>query len=1102
MRRDSYQGPSFRDELEPRTAGEKRLYRQGGILGEIQYVGRRISERLVHDNLQPMADMTRIWHRTVSAQRRINGLRLLQYQHQSIFKHHFSTTCPKDAQHASRPRPLPETKSISSDEVLEAKHTRRPSLRERLREWDEPLDPSMSWDKTSTDLPIAGQLSNSTTRPQSGDAFTEAPPDDIGYSNNLPLFDQGELTDVGDNRPYLLRGDLVELTVMGGRQPELAVFVRELEIQSQFYTMSGKYVHRTPKSIKFYVPGFVDAKELDSLLPYLPTEDIVGSKVDVLQTFTSPVPRELGASLVQKLMAFWNESETIYRGAIAQLDHAHQILADRTTLSYLTLEQMANKLLPTSVKKDAAGQYSKQALYAVHQAVARDEIGFMPNRGKQHRTFTRWEIRSVNEVETVRLVVDWVRQYQDEQVRPLKHGTKEARWMRQFIEKAQRLIDKSRETRPTTTSGTIGPSSTKSKDPSSLVQSYAVETFNDKDTAILNFLESWVALRSFVISSMLHSIGCAILHATQRYTSANNILDMSTGWMFLQEIGVVAPWESRVGFDARVPGTGRRLQYEGVANAAALWEAKKGLSDDMESLRVHWKNTTVYCVDDANAHEIDDGVSVESVEGSSTEYWLHVHVADPAAFIKEDGKIANKAKDMAETMYFPEQVFTMLPSAFVQNTVSLAPDRPALTFSTRLNLEGDILETKATSGIVQHVVYLTPQTMEEILGNDKQSNVPATVLSVGGEFPINTQRLKERRLLRKADEFSEEEKAQLRLLHQIGQARQRKRQARGGMSVAMPMSSINVSLGADKVSPEILSRNQAHHHRGDPVIQMQSDPLDENGEALTSGLEGTINNLMLTACETAAIWCSERNIPVPYRITPYNPDRQDPAAYYREHILPHLDATGKVPVNVGMNYLRLLGSVIPSTTPGPHIAIGVEKYTKCTSPLRRYGDLLLHWQVNAALREEARTGESLIGSTREDYLPFSRAKVDALLPYLDIRERSIASHKRDAQRHWTMQLLTRAILFKEAEMPKTLDFMVNSLTRIGSSMSAGYDVSVSGILPVFATGCDMILPDWLKPEDVNIGDHYEVELTSLNTYTRRIECTALRLAKKGGEEGS
>lgn len=88
---------------------------------------------------------------------------------------------------------------------------------------------------------------------------------------------------------------------------------------------------------------------------------------------------------------------------------------------------------------------------------------------------------------------------------------------------------------------------------------------------------------------------------------------------------------------------------------------------------------------------------------------------------------------------------------------------------------------------------------------------------------------------------------------------------------------------------------------------------------------------------------------------------------------------------------RLLAHLPPSRTvamPAPHAGVGLGVYTKATSPLRRYGDVIVHRQLRAlAMRSP---------------LPWDAGTLADALPILAERERAVARAQAMSERYWTL----------------------------------------------------------------------------------------------------
>jgi hypothetical protein len=569
----------------------------------------------------------------------------------------------------------------------------------------------------------------------------------------------------------------------------------------------------------------------------------------------------------------------------------------------------------------------------------------------------------------------------------------------------------------------------------------------------VKFIESWAAYSTFINNSFLNGIGSEILRAIGRYEEA----DRTTAWTFLQEIGHISPWKNRVSFDLRL----------GTDHPRPIGPSPH---DVLEAIRQDWGELPVYCIDDPGAHEIDDGISLEPTEVAD-EWLCHIHVADPASHLRPGCDHALLAQNMAENVYLPEQVYTIFHSESAKSCFSLDANRPSLTFSARMNSKGHILDTKITAGRIHNVLFLSPTVVEQVTLDIPSAKSPEKFRLVGPEV----EKRSSPRPMLGVDDLSELHKAQLQKLHEIGAAHAELLRAKGGVDQNFPSKA--------KMSVVIPEEPKGIKHSVDPTIKltMVEDKTDSNASSRSQS--NLVQSFMLIAAQVAGMWCKERGIPVPYRVTPRNLAKEDPADFFRREVLPSRAENGMASLDITSEYLRLIGGVQPSSTPGPHAAVGVDMMVRCTSPLRRYTDLIVHWQVGQALLME-KYGKSLAGNTGEDIFVFSKAKIDALLPHLDTREKLIKYGHREAERHWLCHYLLRAWHFGEAELPPTFSFIVKD---IDIEKRSGF-----GMLTELTARAHCSFPEDMDLEKIQIGDKLEVELEDVNVYTRKIQVKALR----------
>ncbi|KAB8302861.1 hypothetical protein EYC80_006195 [Monilinia laxa] len=895
-------------------------------------------------------------------------------------------------------------------------------IRDRLRAW-EAEHASRYVPITTDDGAEPGSVENTSTRIE--DSKFEIDEEGVADDGieNLKFED---LVDIGSRRGFLIPGDLVEV-IGKGQRLELAIYLRDVDRLAEFYTMSGTLVKGSLKSTQFYVPNFVGSDDLDIIRPFLPSPESEQSEVSNIHKLEQQIPRDVSKPLVEKMHKFWEESDEIYQQNSSSFDHAHGLVAEEKSFRYVTLDELANVVIKTEIPRTKDGTFSYPVLYALHRSIIRDGIGFRPQLRGATRTGGQYEVSSKAEVKNVIYALEVVRMYQRASMANSKpHYSVLLKW----VKDCQSVIDESRKSRQLTTHGTIKPQTTPDNKAS----------FRRKvpPSPLTEFIKSWAAFRTIERNSFINAAGSALLRAIDRYEDL--LLDQSTAWTLLQEIGEIDPTENRVAYDLRIHSHGHNDVYQQDYFTS---------EDSMSALRKDF-HLPVYCIDAASAHEVDDGVSIERTE-IPNEYWVHVHAADPASRLEAKGKSLEEISNRTETVYAPEKVHFLLPSDFVQDNLSLDTNRPSLTFSAKMNLNGDILETQISPRTIFDVKFITPDVVEEVITGKNPQNPAATITTKTVGLPI-APALEKRNMLQ-SDQLSCEHKEDLQILHKIGDARLKQRIAQGGVSFNTANTELTVSPMAATIQ----------------LQRKESSSLESKVDAVAP--------LMLIAAEVAAKWCHERGIPIPYRITPRNLSKKDPLQFYKEVVLPSLDEHGNAPPEIAIKYFQLLGTVIPSTVPGPHIAVGVQMMAKCTSPLRRYGDLLLHWQVQAALREEARLGHSLIGNTKEDFLPFSKVELDRIISHLDARERMIKQGNRDSIKHWLCHFLIRAWRFKEAPLPPTFRFVANEDVKFEK---------VPGRLDFFDATATMVGSETFNITDVKAGEVLEVELEDVNVYSRTI----------------
>ncbi|KAK5741071.1 3'-5' RNA exonuclease complex component [Elasticomyces elasticus] len=1035
-------------------------------------------------------------------------------------------TSPSTRQQSTTPVEV-ETVGLPTEffNLQAAKKEKPNGIRAQLRRWqaehgdDERLfsDPDVGRDVDST-----SDISNNLTRlPENTDAVTAltASEQEEDEREAMAHFTQSgaseEPNSADTNTRFLNMGDLVEIEYLKSDAPNLvAVFVRRVGKQglAQLYTLQGRWAHFPEKKVQYAIPGWVTEDQVRPLLKYLPSEEVVETKMEELmeQSYMKDlsVPREVAGPLVSSMVQFDAEAKEVYRRHAGTLDNAHSLLAHETDLRYGSLVSAATTLL-----RLPADKLPVTALFAVRQALSHAGFAFNIDR-RSHRLTGYLQIRSKEQVRMVESVRGWLRDWQDDLAKQstMTDGerrrwrvSKGAGYVYGFLEKAKKIVARSRTDREPTVWGNIGPSKVRIpiKDGQDCVKIETGEVFSEQDTELVRFIEAWSLSQMFVGLPRIQALPPLLLQAMGTYEEHELLAPV--GLLFLQEIGTILPYENRVRFDQHLllPSSQHSKPLQNLMQSLMDMAGNHDFKDSMADLRHDWGQLPVYCIDAASAHEIDDGVSIEPAAVGTDgvkEWWVHIHIANPTAFFARDHPLAKMARHMGESIYMPERTYMMLPRWSTQRHFSLDKNRPCLTFSARMDEQGNTLEHKVRSGTIRKVLRLTHEEVAEVLGVagdlDKELS-PQLVLTVGGELPPQRKRRSH------VPDVTPKMAEQLKKLVQLGERRQDVRKAGGGLffDSAKPEISVWQSWKNPGLAWDHPYRKGWRRVEGDPVIQMKTRGLTNWFAPSADPVAPLVREMMLLACEIAAKWCEERAIPAVFRGSVKRPDKLSSDKFYEQILAPAQakNPKGQFPMHLGMQYLETFGNTALSIKPFPHAILGMAHYGKVTSPLRRYGDMILHWQIEAALREEASTGQSLVTNKKmEDvdrkFLPFSANVLNTILVGLQPRESIIMRAKGYAENFWITQLLFRAHHFGETPLPFGNTVRAYVHTSGGASMS-----SIGCIIQELNISASMSPPDGIHGRwgsQAQVGDVWECEIEGIDCYRRIMEVKAVRLVER------
>lgn len=869
----------------------------------------------------------------------------------------------------------------------------------------------------------------------------------------------------------------------------------------------GEWKHTKCSKVNYVIPRFLSARLSRRLKRFGPSNrEMLSSKGQHLAALVKsmpPAPRDDTREIMLRIASFRKAADVVFQKGAANLNRALELIVDKGAGGPPNVSKDVRAIARRLLGKSRNAQLSHVDVFVANRTLGdSDLISF---RNTYHYLKMELFFAPTSTVDTIRIVKGWTRQYQEALVSSNRSSNSiesiDASAMKgpfgTFVKKARRIILRNREVRPLSPVGAIGRASL---DEGHLPSTR--EEFDKKEMRIVNFLRDWAWTYSEKVgkAAAFAGAGSMIIRAIGLYEG--QLADRFLAWTVLKELNVIHPWEPLPSYygSIEVPDL-----YS--TNAMALsrdhaWGTvvNEDLEDSMSGLRKDWGDMAVFCIDSTGTLERDDGISLEAIAEEPENVWLHVHIANPTAFIDPESSIATYARGHGETFYFPHQRSPLLPPDLVRDRFSLGSNRPCITFSAKLSSDGDLLEHKITNGTVHNVYHISPEQADNLVDENANlgSQQSAPILQIGKiaeevQPPISVRSPESDRSL------GEEEIGTLRRISTFTKAHNAKR-----------LESLSVDRNTIQPRTRFLAsvtfppQQAAQGAQG--VSQDNCDPsivIRPTKRLRVSMISQAVEESMLIAGQICASWCKERNIPIPYRGHVQNPQPlMSPEAFRKSYLEPFIkelsssSQTEPEPaallhlVHLQKTYAALLGSLSLGADPLKHLTVGIPVYCKATSPLRRYTDMLAHWQVEAVLRYENATKISLADTDpaflpHMPNLPFSKQQIAKVSRDLHLLEIDTKQVKNGMMRLWVMQALHHAFYFDPAQLPKTFEAIIHRDSPGATTAHLkGWDVFA--LVKETATSRD----------DVGVllkDDRWEVELQQVDVNNDRVVCVPVRL---------
>jgi len=341
-----------------------------------------------------------------------------------------------------------------------------------------------------------------------------------------------------------------------------------------------------------------------------------------------------------------------------------------------------------------------------------------------------------------------------------------------------------------------------------------------------------------------------------------------------------------------------------------------------ENNRLDLTHLKLYTIDDESTEEIDDGLSVEYLDGNTKgdQVRLWIHIADPTRLVTPGDELDLEARRRSTSLYLPTGMISMFPQELATGPMSLIQGKmcPALSFAVTLHQDGSINDFSIHPSWVKPTYRLTYDDVDEML----QLGITA--------------------------------EPELMSLWDYAQKRHKWRQQQGSINIKMPETSIKV-----KSDDEII--------------------IDVLDNAYSRQL---VAEMMILAGEVAGLYGKTHALPLPFRGQP-QPDlpSDEELLQYPPGPVRYVHLRRCMPRSeMGINPIR-------------HAGLGLDHYIQVTSPIRRYSDLLAHFQIKAHLRG--------------DSLPFSSDELQNILFSVADSAYEATLTERQTNRYWSLEYLRR-----------------------------------------------------------------------------------------------
>src|SRR5687768_11949393 len=131
--------------------------------------------------------------------------------------------------------------------------------------------------------------------------------------------------------------------------------------------------------------------------------------------------------------------------------------------------------------------------------------------------------------------------------------------------------------------------------------------------------------------------------------------------------------------------------------------------------RTDFRPLTTVTIDGETARDFDDAITLEKLPNGH--YWLGVHIADVAHYVREGSALDEEAYERGTSVYFTERAVHMFPAELATGLCSLNPHLDRLVQSCLMEVDrrGHVVRYEIHDGVIDSGARMTYPAVNAIL---------------------------------------------------------------------------------------------------------------------------------------------------------------------------------------------------------------------------------------------------------------------------------------------------------------------------------------------------------------------------------------------------